>query len=244
MLTAQKITKNYAIPVLQGIDLQIDAGQFVVIMGPSGSGKSTLLHILSGMERPDSGTVMLGGNDITALPEKQLAEVRLNQLGFVFQQSHLVQSLNLMDNVALPGLLAKNRSRQEVEGRAQQLLQLTGIAEIADQYPTEASGGQLQRVGIARALINEPAVVFGDEPTGALNRATSAQVLDLFGDVHRAGTTLVLVTHDPLVAARADRVVMLVDGAVRDDFMLGTYDGDPDGSRLDRVTELMHARGI
>lgn len=244
MLTAHQITKSYAVPVLQGIDLQINDGEFVVIMGPSGGGKSTLLHILSGMERPDSGTVTLEGQEITALPEKELAQVRLTQLGFVFQQSHLVQSLNLLDNVALPGLMAKQQSRADVEARARELLELTGTAEIADHYPTQASGGQLQRIGIARALINAPKIVFGDEPTGSLNRATTTQVLDLFGEVHRAGTTLVVVTHDPLVAAQADRVVMLVDGLVRDDLSLDTYSGDDDGARLNQVSELMHAHGI
>ena len=186
-------------------------------MGPSGSGKSTLLHCLSGMDRPDAGSVLLGGTDITSLNEKELAALRLTRFGFVFQQAHLMTTLCLLDNIVLPGFLAGLRPRSEVTSRGEELMERMGIADLAASGVTEVSGGQLQRAGICRALINDPGIVFADEPTGALNSATALQILDLLGEIHASGTTLVMVTHDTQVAARADRVLVLVDGRIMED---------------------------
>lgn len=247
MLQARNIIKDYQVRVLHGIDVDIDEGSFVAIMGPSGSGKSTLLHILSGMDRPTDGTVNLDGENITALNEKQLAAVRLRKIGFIFQQPHLLQSLNLLDNIVLPGYFSGKEGRAEIADRAKELMDDVGIGELAGHSPTEVSGGQLQRAGICRALINEPAMIFGDEPTGALNQKTAAQILDLIGEIHRSGTTVVLVTHDPVVASRADRVLVLVDGQIADDLALGTYnphDSESAEDRLNQVTELMRRRGV
>ncbi|RRD43165.1 ABC transporter ATP-binding protein [Buchananella hordeovulneris] len=241
VLQARCLVKDWQSRVLHGIDLDIAEGDFVAIMGPSGSGKSTLLHLLAGMDQPTGGTVTLAGQELAGLNPSELAQVRLTRLGFVFQQPHFLPTLSLLDNVALPGLLAKRRSRAEVAARAQTLLQQLGIGDLADRAVTEVSGGQLQRAGICRALINEPAVVFGDEPTGALNSATAAQILTELETINAAGTTMVLVTHDPQVAARAARVLVLADGRLVQDMRLS---GNDRAARLACVTGALAACGV
>ncbi len=226
-LTATGIHKTFGeadaeTTALRGIDLDIERGDFVAIMGPSGSGKSTLLYCLSGMDPVTQGTVTLhdGGSDaveITALRQRDLAELRLTRMGFVFQQVHLLRNLTILDNVVLPGFTASPDERGAVVDRARELLDLVGIGELADREITQASGGQLQRAAIARALINSPDLVFGDEPTGALNAAMAAEIMDLLTQVNREGRTVVLVTHDANVAARANRVVVLRDGVIDGD---------------------------
>lgn len=220
--------------VLHDIDLDIDEGEFLAIMGPSGSGKSTLLYCLSGLDAVDSGTVHVAGTEITALDQDRLAALRLRTMGFVFQQVHLLRNLTLLDNVVLPGFTATPRDRVGVVERARALLQRVGIAELADRDITAASGGQLQRAAIARALVNRPALVLGDEPTGALNAITAAGIMDLLAEVNAEGRTVVVVTHDPRVAARARRVIVLRDGRIDGDLQRDTTEGD-DGwrSRLD-----------
>jgi len=244
VLRARGLTKSYDAPVLENLDLDIEHGQFVAIMGPSGSGKSTLLHCLSGMDRPSGGSVLLGDTDLAALDERELSALRLSRFGFVFQQAHLLSTLCLLDNIVLPGFLASLRPRQEVEARGRKLMERMGISELAGNDITEVSGGQLQRAGICRALINEPGVVFADEPTGALNSATAAQILDLLGEIHASGTTLVVVTHDAQVAARADRVLLLVDGAVVEDLALGRYQEARAAERLSTVSEALQRRSV
>ena len=226
-LTVKNVHKSFGeadatTTVLRGIDLEIERGDFVAIMGPSGSGKSTLLYCLSGMDHVTDGTVTLGDAEsdsveITALHQKGLAALRLTRMGFVFQQVHLLRNLTILDNVVLPGLTANPGDRTSVIARARELLHRVGIGDLADREITQASGGQLQRAAIARALINSPDLVFGDEPTGALNAATAAEIMDLLAEVNRDGRTVVLVTHDPNVAARARRVVVLRDGLVDGD---------------------------
>ena len=243
-LRARGLTKSYDAPVLKDLDLDIEDGQFVAIMGPSGSGKSTLLHCLSGMDRPSGGSVLLGDTDIAALGERELAALRLSHFGFVFQQAHLLATLCLLDNIVLPGFLAGLHPRPQVEARGRELMERMGIAELAGSDVTEVSGGQLQRAGICRALINEPGIVFADEPTGALNSATAAQILDLLGEVHTSGTTLVVVTHDAQVAARADRVLLLVDGGVVEDLALGGYREAQASQRLATVSRALQRRSV
>lgn len=218
-LIARGIQKSFGeapieVQVLHDLDLTIDPGEFVAIMGPSGSGKSTLLYCLSGMDTVDGGTVRLGGHEITALSQRELAALRLGAMGFVFQQVHLLRNLSILDNVVLPGVTATPRRRKVVVERALALLERTGIADLADRDITEVSGGQLQRAAIARALVNAPEIIFGDEPTGALNAAAAERIMDLLAEVNREGCTVVLVTHDPNVAARTRRVVVLGDGVV------------------------------
>ena len=244
VLRAQHLSKRYHSPVLRDLDLDVEQGQFVAIMGPSGSGKSTLLHCLSGMDQPDAGSVLLGGQEITSLSEKELAALRLTRFGFVFQQAHLMTTLCLLDNIVLPGFLAGLRPRSEVTARGEELMERMGIVELATSGVTEVSGGQLQRAGICRALINDPGIVFADEPTGALNSATALQILDLLGEIHTSGTTLVMVTHDPQVAARADRVLVLVDGQITEDLLLGRYEEADGPSRLTTVTEALQRHSV
>ena len=244
VLRAQHLSKSYHSPVLRDLDMGIEPGQFVAIMGPSGSGKSTLLHCLSGMDRPTDGSVLLGDTEMTTLSEKELAALRLTRFGFVFQQAHLMTTLCLLDNIVLPGFLAGLRPRPEITARGEELMESMGIADLAASGVTEVSGGQLQRAGICRALINDPGIVFADEPTGALNSTTALQILDLLGQVHASGTTLVMVTHDAQVAARADRVLVLVDGRIEEDLALGRYREAEAPSRLTTVTEALQRRSV
>lgn len=226
-LTATNIHKSFGegdarTRALRGVDVEIDRGDFVAIMGPSGSGKSTLLYCLSGMDNVTEGIVRLHGTtsdsvEITALSQRDLAELRLTRMGFVFQQVHLLRNLTVLDNVVLPGFTATPDERDAVIERAGELLRRMGITELADREITQASGGQLQRAAIARALINSPDLIFGDEPTGALNAATASEIMDLLTEINRVGHTVVLVTHDPNVAARAHRVLVLQDGVIDGD---------------------------
>lgn len=212
--------------VLHGIDLEVPEGEFLAIMGPSGSGKSTLLYCLSGMDSVTDGTVQVAGQEITALSQAELAQARLTTMGFVFQQVHLLRNLTILDNVVLPGLTATPKAREAVVTRARTLLARMGIADLADRDITAASGGQLQRAAIARALINQPEVVFADEPTGALNGVAAGEIMDLMAEVNAEGRTVVIVTHDVNVAARARRVVVLRDGDVSGELTRAEADRD------------------
>jgi putative ABC transport system ATP-binding protein len=225
---------------VDGVDLDVPAGQTLAVTGPSGCGKSTLLHLLGGLDRPTDGEVWLGGRRIDRLSERALARLRRRTVGFVFQAYHLMDELTAAENVELPALLA-GASPRAARGRAAALLDRVGLADRARHLPSELSGGQRQRVAIARALVNEPLVVLADEPTGNLDSAATHDVLRLFGELRAAGQTLVLVTHDERVAATADRVLALRDGAPADDTLLngdgggdsgGGGDGRGSGSRL------------
>ncbi|MGW2225173.1 ABC transporter ATP-binding protein [Streptomyces formicae] len=202
---------------LDGVDLTVRAGSFVAIMGPSGSGKSTLLQCAAGLDRPTSGSVEVGGTELTGLSERRRTLLRRDLIGFVFQSFNLIPSLSAAQNVALPGRLAGRRpSRAQVRAA----LGRVGLAERAGHRPGELSGGQQQRVALARALVSRPAVLFGDEPTGALDTTTSRHVLSLLRElVDGEGQTTVLVTHDPVAASYADRVVFLVDGRVESELL-------------------------
>ncbi|WPW33519.1 ABC transporter ATP-binding protein [Streptomyces atratus] len=212
----RSVRRTYGeVDALDGIDLTVRPGTFTAVMGPSGSGKSTLLHCAAGLDRPTSGTVEVGGVELTGLSERRLTLLRRDRIGFVFQAFNLVPSLTAAQNVALSLRLAGRRpSRTEVR----ESLARFGLADRAGHRPAEMSGGQQQRVALARALITRPSVLFGDEPTGALDTATSQEVMVMLRElVDREGQTIVMVTHDPMAAAYADRVVFLVDGRVADD---------------------------
>ncbi|MFF1564504.1 ABC transporter ATP-binding protein [Streptomyces sp. NPDC058293] len=224
------------VTALDGVDLDFLAGTFTAVMGPSGSGKSTLLQCAAGLDRPTSGTVTVAGTDLTGLGERTLTLLRRDRIGFVFQSFNLLPSLTAAQNVALPLRLAGRRpSRAEVR----EALGRVGLAERAGHRPSQLSGGQQQRVALARALITRPAVLFGDEPTGALDTTTGRHVLTLLRElVDREGQTTVMVTHDPVAAARADRVVFLVDGRVVDELLT------PDAERVAaRMTALEGGSG-
>jgi putative ABC transport system ATP-binding protein len=223
--------------ILDNVSLEIREGEFVSVMGPSGSGKSTLLYTLSGMDTVDGGTVWFDGTDISGLNEPELANLRRTAMGFVFQQPTLLRNLTILDNIILPAARENRRNVGRIVEKALMLMERTGIAGLEDRSVTEASGGQLQRVGICRALMNDPRIIFGDEPTGALHSAASDQIMSILGDIHRAGATILLVTHDPRVAARTERVVVIQDGRIAGERHLGAFDATCDDLRT-REDEL------
>ena len=231
-------------PVLNGIDLDVRAGEFIAVMGASGSGKSTLLYSMSGMDAPTSGTVLFEGRDLIALTDTQKSRVRLTDMGFVFQQAYFLEGLSVRDNILLPALKAKPRERQAVEARVDALLKGFAIHELADHGISQVSGGQLQRAAICRALVTEPKIVFADEPTGALNTSAGEEVMDILGEVRKGGTSIVMVTHNPACAARADRVVYLRDGLVVDELAFGRWHRREHEQRETALLHWLSARGF
>ena len=224
LLQARGLAKSYGretglVRAVDGVDLDVAPAETVAIMGPSGCGKSTLLHLLGGLDRPTSGEVLLSGRRVDRLGEKALARMRRDAVGFVFQSFHLMDELTAAENIELPALLA-GRSPRAARRRAAGLLEQVGLADRARFLPTALSGGQRQRVAIARALVNEPLVVLADEPTGNLDSAATVDVLRLFEQLRTAGQTLVVVTHDPRIAATADRMISMRDGAFVDETRL------------------------
>lgn len=219
VLVATGLRKNFAtdrdVPVraLRGLDLRVNAGEFVAVTGPSGCGKSTLLNVIAGLESADEGAVDIGGEQITGRSQAELAVLRRRHVGMVFQFFNLLDELTLVENVAIASMLT-GMKRRDAEARARDLLSLLGIAERGDVSPAVLSGGQRQRVAIARALANDPTVLLADEPTGALDSEGSAEITSLFGRLNQRGQTIVMVTHDASIAAAASRVVRMVDGQV------------------------------
>jgi ABC-type lipoprotein export system ATPase subunit len=203
---------------VDGVDLEVGRGQTVAIMGPSGCGKSTLLYLLGGLDRPTGGEIWLDGQDLSRLSERALARLRRQAVGFVFQAFHLMDELTAVENVELPALLA-GHSPRAARRRARELLERVGLADRASFLPAQLSGGQRQRVAVSRALVADPLVVLADEPTGNLDSAATRDVLRLFDELHRAGQTLVIVTHDVQVAATADRMISMRDGTFIDQTM-------------------------
>ena len=224
VLQASGLRKEYGkgegtVRAVDGVDLDVAAGETMAVMGPSGCGKSTLLHLLGGLDRPSDGEVWLAGRRIDRIGEKALARMRRTAVGFVFQAFHLMDELTAVENVELSALLAGS-SPQAARRRAIDLLDRVGLADRAGFLPSALSGGQRQRVAIARALSNEPAVVLADEPTGNLDRAATLEVLRLFESLHEAGQTLLIVTHDSRIAATTDRLISMRDGAFVDETRL------------------------
>ena len=219
LITARGLTKVYSlgrvkVAALRGVNLEIRSGEFVAIMGPSGSGKSTLMHILGCLDRPTAGQYLLDGSDVSRLGGRELARVRNRKVGFVFQTFNLMPRLTVDENVALPLKYRGGISRKERRARAGRLLERLNLSDRVGHRPDELSGGQRQRVAIARALIGEPAILLADEPTGNLDSASGAEVLATFAELHGAGHTIILVTHEANVAARAQRIVEMSDGVV------------------------------
>jgi len=225
VLFTESLSKTYAadgieVDAVRNVDLAVAPGEFVSIMGPSGCGKSTLLHMLGGLDRPTAGAIWLRRERVDGLSEKAWALLRRRHIGFVFQFFNLIGNLTVADNVELPALLMGMPARQ-ARTRRQELLADLGIEDVAHHVPGRISGGQQQRVALARALVNGPAVLLADEPTGNLDSASAREVMDLIRRYHGAGQTIVLVTHDPRVAATADRVIHMRDGAITDESRLG-----------------------
>jgi putative ABC transport system ATP-binding protein len=209
---------------INGVSMTVEEGEFTAIMGPSGSGKSTMLNLLAGLDRPTSGAIAVGGVDLAKLGEADLARFRRDRIGFIFQFFHLLPNLTALENILIPAQLKGD----VVPGRAQELMDKLGITNVADRYPARLSGGQQQRVAVARALINHPALLLADEPTGALDTRTGEQVMELLGDLHRDGQTILLVTHDAKLATRhAARVIIVMDGKIVDDARLESPERTP-----------------
>jgi putative ABC transport system ATP-binding protein len=224
VLQAKGLSRHYPgdgepVRAVDTVDLTLNQGEAVSVMGPSGCGKSTLLHLLGGLERPTTGELWLGGQRVDRLSETGWARVRRRSIGFVFQAFHLVDDLSAVENVELPALLV-GEPRRVARTRALGLLERLGVADRAGYLPDRLSGGQRQRVALARALVNEPLLVLADEPTGNLDSAATSEILRLFAEVHAAGQTLLLVSHDPRVAATADRLLTMRDGSIVEDVRL------------------------
>lgn len=240
ILSATGLCKSYAHNggqnhILSHIDFKLYEGDFTVIMGASGSGKSTLLYSLSGMDRATAGQVIYNNTDLVSMDERKLAALRHGDFGFVFQQMHLISNLNLFENVTVPGFLNKNKTASEVKAKAGELLEKMGLSHIKTHLPSQVSGGEQQRCAIARAVINTPKLLFADEPTGALNRKNTIEVLNLLTDLNQLGQSILMVTHEMRAALRATRLLYIEDGKIIGDLSLPPYNPDEEKSRETQV---------
>lgn len=233
VLKVSNLSKTYVVNkrqnnVLKNVNFRIEAGEMTAIMGPSGSGKSTLLYAISGMDNITAGEVVFDGKNIASLSPKKLADIRLDEMGFIFQQMYMLKNLNILDNIILPACQSKKNtaSRKEKVQYGKELMRRLGIIDIADNDINEVSGGQLQRACICRSMINRPKMIFADEPTGALNRAASEEVMTELTKINQDGATILLVTHDVKVAAKCKRVLFFVDGNVKGEYALGEWEGE------------------
>jgi putative ABC transport system ATP-binding protein len=245
IITGKKIVKTFGTgpdeaQTLNGVDVEIEKGEFVAVMGPSGSGKTTLLFALSGMDEITSGSVRFGDIELSGMNENELADVRRTKMGFIFQQPTMLKNLNLLDNIILPAAQDK-KDRASLARKAMALMKKTGIDGLESRDITEVSGGQLQRAGICRALMNEPDILFADEPTGSLNSKSSEEIMALLVDINKEGAAIMLVTHDAKVAARASRILFMKDGRIVSGLKPG---GESMEARTEKVLASMAAVGI
>ena len=244
ILSAKNISKSFGRkqetpPVLDHVTVDIYQDDFTIIMGPSGAGKSTLLYTLSGMDSVSSGKVVYKGKVISRFQEKQMAKIRSREFGFVFQQTHLVSNLTLFENVAVAGYLRKEYSEAETRQRAETLLEQMNVGNAKNRLPAEVSGGEAQRAAIARAMIQEPGLIFADEPTGALNKRNTAEVLDLLTNLNKEGQSILMETHDVRAAIRGTRLLYLEDGKILDELELPIYHAGDAMERESRVNEWL-----
>ncbi len=228
ILKAEEVCKSFAAGgrqnhVLDMVDVEIYEGDFTVVMGSSGAGKSTLLYALSGMDKATRGRVWYGEREIGGLREREMAALRAVEFGFVFQQIHLVSNLTLLENVAVAGYLKRGQKTREVRRRAEELLVRMHVEEAKDRLPSQVSGGEAQRAAIARAVMNEPGLVFADEPTGALNRRSTEEVLGLLSELNEGGQSILMVTHDVRAAIRGNRFLYLADGKIMGEMTMPSY---------------------
>lgn len=235
IIEAKDLCKTYVINkkqnnVLKNVNLTIEEGEMVAIMGPSGSGKSTLLYTVSGMDKATCGKIVFDGVNITNLKQDKLADIRLNEMGFIFQQMYMMKNLTVLDNIALPSIRSKKEkiSRKEKIKKAEDLMRKLDIIKIADNDINEVSGGQLQRACICRSMINNPKIIFADEPTGSLNRTSSLEVMEELVKLNQEGTTIMMVTHDPKIAAKCSRVLYIIDGNIQGELDLKVSDAEND----------------
>jgi putative ABC transport system ATP-binding protein len=242
VLEVRDLCKTYIVNkrqnnVLRNVNFDITEGEMVAVMGPSGSGKSTLLYSVSGMDHMTAGNVKFLNNELGSMSAKELTSLRLEEMGFIFQQMYMLKNLTVLDNIILPACQSKknNESRRTSVRRGQELMRKLGIIEIADNDITEVSGGQLQRACICRSLINRPKMLFADEPTGALNRASSDEVMTQLRKINEEGTTVMLVSHDVKVAAQCSRIIYIVDGNIKGEYHLDRYSGEDTLKERERV---------
>ncbi len=246
ILSAKDLCKSFAhnggqLHILSHINLTLYEGDFTVIMGASGSGKSTLLYALSGMDRATAGEIIYQDSNLAAISEKKLAELRHTDFGFIFQQIHLVSNLSLFENIVVPGYLNKQSSASEINARANSLLEQVGISHVKTHLPSQVSGGEQQRCAIARAIIHQPKLLFADEPTGALNRRNTTEVLNLLTDLNTRGQSILMVTHDMRAALRAGRILYLADGAIIGELSLPPYSAEEEKSREAQVNAWLNS---
>ena len=248
IIKTNKLCKSFStggaqLHIIKNLDLEIEEGSFTVIMGSSGSGKSTLLYAISGMDKPTLGEVWFDGVDIAKYTNDELAVFRRKHCGFVFQQIHLMDSMSVMDNVLAGGLLLSNDKKALYERASALFVRVKLDEALWDKFPSQLSGGEAQRVGIVRALINEPALLFADEPTGSLNSASGAAVLDVLGELHADGQSLVVVTHDIKTALRGSRILYLRDGAVDGTLEFPPFENDDKTRRMDTLQKFLERMG-
>lgn len=245
IITGKNIVKSFgkgqeSVQVLNNLDIHVEEGQFVAIMGPSGSGKSTLMYAISGMDTIDSGTVTFDQQSIDTMDEAALADLRREKMGFIFQQPTFLKNLSILDNIILPSLKEKKVTMNELVEHAEGLMKKVGISELKNRKINQVSGGQLQRAGICRALMGQPKIIFGDEPTGALNSKAAQEILTILLEINAEGTTIIVVTHDAKVAAQSERILFVGDGQLVDELYLGKFTN----KELDRRMELVNETAI
>lgn len=241
-LRVSNLCKSYIVNkrqnnVLRNINLEIKEKEMVAIMGPSGSGKTTLLYTVSGMDEATAGKVNFYGKEVTELSANEMSDLRLKEMGFVFQQMYMLKNLSIYDNIILSAYEANHKGKKErnqIQERAKVLMQKLGISDVSDNGVTEVSGGQLQRACICRSLINQPKIIFADEPTGALNKQTSIEVMEELTRINAEGTSIMLVTHDLRVASKCERILYIEDGSIRDEISLGKYNATSDVRERER----------
>lgn len=242
LLKATLINKSFRnernqVDVLKEVSLTINEGEFVAIMGPSGCGKTTLLYVLSGMDSVNQGDISFAGKKLSKQSETSLADIRRKEMGFVFQQPTFLKNLAIIDNIILSTMRDRHKQVKRVTEEAMQLMKSTGIQSLAKRMPSQVSGGQLQRAGICRALINKPKLILADEPTGALNSKAAAEIMDIFKRINHRGTTILLVTHDAKVAAQSDRVLYMKDGKIVEELLLASNDLSVE-QKMESISEM------
>lgn len=249
IISSENIIKSYGEGnekrnVLDGVSMCVNTGEFVSIMGPSGCGKSTLLFAISGMDHIDSGAAYFDGKKLSELREQELSDLRRTQMGFIFQQPTMLKNLNILDNIVLSSVMGNRKATSQIMDKAKALMKKVGIADLSDRDITQVSGGQLQRAGICRALTTSPQIIFGDEPTGALNSKSSDEIMDILLEINAEGTAVLLVTHDAKIAARTERILFMCDGKIISEMQLARWRGQDADSRMKKITAKMQDIGI
>lgn len=249
LLSGKNITKSFdsgskKLVVLNDVSVDINEGEFIAIMGASGSGKSTLLYSLSAMDSIDLGEIIFNGKNLSKMEDKILSDIRRNEMGFVFQQPTLLKNLNIIDNIIFPQLRDRGKEIKELTKKAERIMEQLGIIDLKERSISQVSGGQLQRADISRALMNEPKLLFADEPTGALNSKTYAEIMDIFQYINEKGTAILLVTHDVKVAGKAQRVLFMKDGKIQGDLRFAQAEKNDSNNKIERVMERAFELGI